>query len=114
VIIRNSAKDKEVTVEKFFPEIKERIPYDGPRSKNPLAFRYYNPAQVVGQKTMEEHLRFSVAYWHTFKGTGQDPFGDATFSRSWNRGSTPIKRAEKRLRAAFEFFLKLGIPFYCS
>ena len=100
-------------MEKFFPEIKARIPYEGPKSKNPLAFKYYNPAQVVEQKTMEEHLRFSVAYWHTFKGTGQDPFGDATFSRPWNCGSTPIERAENRLRAAFEFFLKLGVHFYC-
>jgi len=100
-------------METFFPEIKASIPYEGPKSKNPLAFKYYNPTQVIGQKTMEEHLRFSVAYWHTFKGTGQDPFGDATFSRRWNRGSTPIERAENRLRAAFEFFLKLGIHFYC-
>jgi len=69
----------------FFPEVKKRIPYDGPGSKNPLAFKYFDPVKVVGKKTMQEHLRFSVAYWHTFKGAGQDPFGDATFSRPWNK-----------------------------
>ena len=58
----------------FFPDIPEKIPYEGPDSKNPLAFRYYNPQQVVGQKSMEEHLRFSVAYWHTFKASGMDTF----------------------------------------
>ena len=66
-------------MKKFFPDIQQTIPFEGPESKNPLAFKYYNPQQVVGQKTMKDHLRFSVAYWHTFKASGMDPFGAPTF-----------------------------------
>ncbi len=97
----------------YFPDIPDKIIYEGPASKNPLAFKYYNPSQIVGQKTMAEHLRFSVAYWHTFKGTGMDPFGAATFRRPWNMGKTPMEQAENTLQAAFEFVQKLGVPFYC-
>ena len=97
----------------FFPDIPERIPFEGPDSKNPLAFKYYNPQQIVGHKTMEDHLRFSVAYWHTFKATGMDPFGAATFSRPWIKAETPLEQAEYTLRAAIEFAQKLGVPFYC-
>ena len=100
-------------MKEFFPEIQDRIPYEGTDSKNPLAFRYYEPNRVVGQKSMVDHLRFSVAYWHTFKATGVDPFGAATFHRPWNRGATPMEQAENTLRAAFEFFQKLGVPYYC-
>lgn len=98
---------------KFFPELPEKIPFEGPESKNPLAFKYFLPTQVVGKKTMEEHLRFSVAYWHTFKATGLDPFGAPTFNRPWIRAETPLEMAELTLRAAFEFAQKLGVPFYC-
>ena len=98
---------------KFFPELPEKIPFEGPESKNPLVFKYYLPTQVVGQKTMEEHLRFSVAYWHTFKATGLDPFGGPTFNRPWIKAETPLEMAELTLRAAFEFAQKLGVPFYC-
>ncbi len=97
----------------YFPDIPDKILFEGPASKNPLAFKYYNPSQIVGQKTMAEHLRFSVAYWHTFKGTGMDPFGAATFRRPWNMGKTPMEQAENTLQAAFEFVQKLGVPFYC-
>jgi len=97
----------------FFPEIPDKIVYEGPGSKNPLAFKYYNPRQIVGKKSMEEHLRFSVAFWHTFKATGMDPFGAPTFSRPWDKADTPIKQAESTLRAAIEFTQKLGAPFYC-
>jgi xylose isomerase len=97
----------------FFPDMPESIPFEGPGSKNPLAFKYYNPQQIVGQKTMEDHLRFSVAYWHTFKATGMDPFGAATFSRPWIKAETPLEQAEYTLRAAIEFAQKLGVPFYC-
>ncbi|HEA68153.1 MAG TPA: xylose isomerase [Desulfobacterales bacterium] len=96
-----------------FPDIPDKILFEGPTSKNPLAFKYYNPSQIVGQKIMAEHLRFSVAYWHTFKGTGMDPFGAATFRRPWNMGKTPMEQAENTLQAAFEFVQKLGVPFYC-
>ena len=97
----------------YFPDIPDKIIYEGSASKNPLAFKYYNPSQIVGQKTMAEHLRFSVAYWHTFKGTGMDPFGAATFRRPWNMGKTPMEQAENTLQAAFEFVQKLGVSFYC-
>jgi len=97
----------------FFPDIRQTIPFEGPESKNPLAFKYYNPQQVVGQKTMAEHLRFSVAYWHTFKASGMDPFGAPTFVRPWIQAATPLEQAECTLRAAFEFARKLGAPFYC-
>lgn len=97
----------------YFPDIPDKILFEGPQSKNPLAFKYYNPSQIVGQKIMAEHLRFSVAYWHTFKGTGMDPFGAATFRRPWNMGKTPMEQAENTLQAAFEFVQKLGVPFYC-
>ena len=100
-------------MEKFFPDLPETIPFEGPESKNPLAFKCYFPTQVVGQKTMEEHLRFSVAYWHTFKATGLDPFGAPTFNRPWIKAETLLEKAELTLRAAFEFAQKLGVPFYC-
>lgn len=97
----------------FFPEISDQIEYHGPESRDPLAFRYYNPNQVVGDKTMADHFRFAVAFWHTFKGNGADPFGNDTFNRPWNRYSTSMEKAEAALEAAFEFFNKLGVPFYC-
>lgn len=89
------------------------IPYEGRESKNPLAFKYYNPVEIVGDKSMQEHLRFSVAVWHTFTGTGSDPFGDAAFVRSWNKYPDPMDRAKARMRAAFEFFAKLRVPYFC-
>ncbi len=97
----------------YFPDIPDKILFEGPASKNSLAFKYYNPSQIVGQKTMAEHLRFSAAYWHTFKGAGMDPFGAATFRRPWNMGKTPMEQADNTLQAAFEFVQKLGVPFYC-
>ena len=97
----------------FFPEIQKTIAYEGPQTDNPLAFRYYNPERKVAGKTMEQHLRFAVAYWHTFKGTGADPFGGGVFRRSWNEGADAVEIAEKTCDAAFEFVQKLGAPFYC-
>jgi len=97
----------------YFPQIKDKIPFHGKTSKEPLAFKYYNPEQIVAGKTMEEHLRFSVAYWHTFKSGGGDPFGDPAFSRPWTRSETAMEKAEHTLNAAFEFTRKLGAPFYC-
>ncbi|MDQ3002555.1 MAG: xylose isomerase [Fibrobacterota bacterium] len=95
----------------FFPGI-ERIKYEGPESKNVLAFKYYNADQMVLGKTMRDHLRFSVAYWHAFRGTGADPFGPGTIVRPWEKGNT-VDGAIVRVRAAFEFLQKLGAPFYC-
>ena len=97
----------------FFPEVTEPISFEGPESKNPLAFKYYEAGRMVGDKTMAEHLRFSVAYWHTFCNAGMDPFGQAVFFRPWDEGASPMEKAENRARAAFEFFHKLGVNFYC-
>src|SRR6478736_5606309 len=94
-----------------FPEI-ERIKYEGPQSKNPLAFQHYKADEKVGGKTMRDHLRFSVVYWHTFRGTGADPFGPGTAVRPWEDGSDSVENAQNRARVAFEFMEKLGNPFY--
>lgn len=95
-----------------FPEVPSRIPYEGPQSRNDLAFRWYNENELVEGKTMKEHLRFSVVYWHTFRGTGSDPFGAPTMVRPWDDGSPSLENAIRRVRVAFEFMEKLGVPYY--
>ncbi len=97
----------------FFPEVKNAIKYEGPKSRNPLAFRHYNPKEKILGKTMAEHLRFAVCYWHTFKGLGADQFGMNTIIRNYNKHTDPIQRAEYTMVAAFEFFTKLGVQFWC-
>ncbi len=94
-----------------FPEI-SKIQYEGPESKNPLAFRWYNEDEVVEGKTMKEHLRFSVVYWHTFRGMGADPFGPGTAVRPWEDGTDSVENAVNRVKVAFEFIEKLGAPYY--
>lgn len=94
-----------------FPEI-QRIEYEGPRSQNPLAFRWYNPAEIVEGKSMKDHMRFSVVYWHTMRGTGGDPFGPGTAVRPWEDGSDSLDNALRRVEVAFEIFEKLQAPFY--
>lgn len=94
-----------------FPDIPV-IQYEGPKSDNPLAFRWYNPDEVVAGKTMKDHLRFSIVYWHTFRGTGSDPFGAGTMLRPWEDGSESVENACKRVRVAFELFEKLQAPYY--
>jgi xylose isomerase len=89
------------------------IRYEGPASKNPLAFKHYNPNEIVAGKSMREHLRFAVVYWHTFRGTGSDPFGAGTMLRPWDDGTNSVKNAQQRVRVAFEFIQKLGAPYYC-
>lgn len=89
------------------------ITYEGKDSDNPLAFKIYNAKQKVGKKTMEEHLRFAIAYWHTFCGTGGDPFGVGTKHFPWLKNADPLKRAYDKMDAAFEFMTKIGAPFYC-
>lgn len=96
----------------FFKGIPQ-IKYEGKESDNPLAFRYYNAKQKVGKKTMEEHFRFAIAYWHTFCGTGGDPFGPGTKNFPWNESSDAVQRAYDKADAAFEFITKIGAPFYC-
>ncbi len=91
----------------------QKIPFKGPKSKNPLAFHHYNPEEVVEGKPMKDHLRFSVAYWHTFRGTGSDPFGPGTMSRPWEAAADSVENAQNRARVAFEFMEKLGAGFYC-
>ncbi len=94
-----------------FPEI-DKIEYEGPDSDNPLAFRWYNPDEMVEGKSMKDHLRFSIVYWHTFRGTGSDPFGPGTAVRPWDDGSDSVDNAVKRVRVAFELFEKLQAPYY--
>ena len=96
----------------FFPGIGP-IKYEGPGSRNPLAFRYYDADRKVLGKTMRDHLRFSVAYWHAFRGSGADPFGPGTIVRAWEKGGDPVETAVVRVHAAFEFMRKLGTPYYC-
>lgn len=90
-----------------------KIKFEGKDSDNPLAYKFYNPDQVVAGKTMKEHLRFSVAYWHTFAANGADPFGVGTAQRPWDNISNPMDLAKKKVEAAFELFEKLGAPFFC-
>lgn len=97
--------------EPFFPNV-VALRYEGPDSDNPLAFRYYDPTRVVLGKTMQEHLRFAVCYWHSLCWPGSDVFGAGTFDRPWLEASDPIAGAEAKARAAFELFHKLGVPFF--
>uniref|UniRef100_A0A7C2NYN2 Xylose isomerase n=1 Tax=Schlesneria paludicola TaxID=360056 RepID=A0A7C2NYN2_9PLAN len=96
----------------YFPEI-PKIAYEGPKSKNPLAFKHYNPDEVVEGQTLKDLMRFAVAYWHTFRGTGSDPFGAPTMVRPWDDGTNSLENALRRVEVAFEFMEKLGAPFYC-
>jgi xylose isomerase len=94
-----------------FPDV-NKIKFEGPQSKNPLAFRHYNESEAVEGKSMKDQLRFSVAYWHTMRGTGSDPFGPGTMLRPWE-GQDTVDNAINRAKVAFEFIDKLGVPFYC-
>lgn len=95
----------------YFPGI-GKVAFEGSKSDNPLAFKFYNPDQVVGGKTMKDHLRYSVAYWHSFCGDGSDPFGAPTIIHPWGN-SDAMTAAKNKLDAAFEFFTKLDAPYYC-
>ncbi len=96
----------------YFKDI-GKIEYEGPTSKNPLAFKYYNPEEVVMGKTMEEQLRFAMSWWHTFTYMGEDQFGVGTMFREWDKHDDPMKVAKERVYAAFEFMEKMQIPFFC-
>ena len=96
----------------YFPGI-GKIEFEGAKSKNPLAFKYYDENKVILGKTMKEHLRFAIAYWHSFCASGEDPFGAGTVKFPWNCCSDPMTNAENKADAAFEFITKIGAPYYC-
>jgi xylose isomerase len=96
----------------FFPEV-QKIRFEGPNSTNPLSFRHYDANEVVAGKPMREHFRFAVAYWHTMRGMGGDPFGPGCALRPWEDGSDGVEMALTRVRVAFEFMEKLGVDYYC-
>ncbi len=100
-------------MKEFFPEVKGKIAYEGPRTKNPLAFRYYDSERLVAGKTMREQLKFAVCYWHTLKGNGSDPFGAPVYNRPWGQETNALEAADSTMRAAFEFIQKLGVDYYC-
>jgi len=98
----------------FFTSVPEPIAYEGPESDNPLAFRWYDADRMVGDRTMAEHLRMAVCYWHSFNWPGNDVFGDGTFDRPWlDPSADPMAAAREKMAAAFEFFGKLGVPYFC-
>jgi xylose isomerase len=98
----------------FFTEVSGRIAYEGPDTANALAYRVYDPDRVVAGKRMEDHLRIAVCYWHSFNWPGSDVFGAGTFDRPWLAGTgDPMQAAKSKMDAAFEFFEKLGVPFFC-
>ncbi len=96
----------------FFPGI-GKIKYEGPKSDNPLAYKWYNEEHLIGGKTMKEYLKFAVAYWHSFCNTGADPFGPGTHQFPWDVAGNAVERGKDKMDAAFEFITKLGIPYYC-
>jgi xylose isomerase len=96
----------------YFKNI-DKIKYEGPSSDNPFAFRWYDENRVVGGKSMKEHLRFACAYWHSFVGSGADPFGEPTHIFPWANTTDPVEQACQKADAAFEFIEKLGLPYYC-
>ena len=89
-----------------------KIEYEGKKSRNPMAFRWYNPEEVVSGRKMKDHLRYAIAYWHSFCGDGTDQFGNATHSHSWN-GLSIDDKISRRIDAAFEFITKIGASYYC-
>lgn len=96
----------------FFPEV-PKIEFEGSNSTNPLAFKYYNPDKLIAGQPMKEHLRFSVAYWHSFVEEGGDPFGAGTWQRPWDDIDDPMEQAKVKVRAGFEFMDKLGVDYFC-
>lgn len=98
--------------QEYFPGVGQ-IPFEGPGSDNPLSFKAYDASRVIAGQTMEEHLRFAVCYWHTFHGTGSDAFGPGTRDYAWGHALDKMQAARQRMDAAFEFFTKLNVPYYC-
>ncbi|MGB8703707.1 MAG: xylose isomerase, partial [Gillisia sp.] len=96
----------------YFKNI-DRIKFEGRESDNPLAFKWYDENREVAGKTLKEHLRFAMAYWHTMVNRGGDPFGTPTETFAWDKDENVLARAKNKMDAAFEFMQKLGVPFYC-
>ena len=96
----------------YFPGI-GRIQYEGRESTNPLSYKWYDENKVVAGKSMKDHFKFAVAYWHSFCNTGSDPFGPGTQHFPWDESSDAVQRAKDKMDAAFEFITKLGVPYYC-
>ena len=101
------------TATEYFPGV-DKIQYEGADSRNPFAFKHYDPDQVIAGKTMREHMRFGVCYWHTMRNGGADPFGGPTRNMPWETdGSNEMEIAENTMRANFEFISKLGVDYWC-
>jgi len=96
----------------YFPEV-EFVPFEGRDSDNPFAFKYYNPEQLIAGKSMADHFRFAIAYWHSFCGNGADPFGMPTRNMPWLSAGNPLDRAKDKMDAAFEFITKIQAPYFC-
>ncbi len=96
----------------FFKKIPQ-IKYEGLKSDNPLAFRWYDENKKIAGKTMKDFFKFACAYWHSFVNNGSDPFGEGTHVFQWNEKEDPVKRAKDKMDAAFEFITKMGMPYYC-
>jgi len=90
-----------------------KIPFEGSESDNPFAFKYYNPDQIVAGKTMRDHFKFAIAYWHSFCGQGTDPFGAGTQNFPWDKATDPVQAARDKADAAFEFISKMGFDYFC-
>jgi len=101
-----------MATKEYFKGIKNII-FEGKDSDNPLSFKYYNPEQVIAGKTMREHFKFAIAYWHTFCGQGSDPFGPGTQNFPWDQASDPSQAAKDKADAAFEFISKMGFDYFC-
>ena len=91
----------------------DKIQYEGRKTDNPLAFRWYEESKIVAGKPMKEWFRFACAYWHSFNGSGADPFGGPTHIFPWDASTDAVQRAKDKMDAAFEFITKLSLPFYC-
>ncbi|MEX2592044.1 MAG: xylose isomerase [Anditalea sp.] len=96
----------------YFPNI-EKIKFEGRDSKNPLAYRFYDENKIIAGKSMKDHFRFAIAYWHSFCATGNDPFGPGTMIHEWDKAEDAVQRAKDKMDAAFEFITKIGAPYYC-
>ncbi|MBU6169270.1 MAG: xylose isomerase [Bacteroidetes bacterium] len=107
-----SSKNVLTGAKTYFPEV-EFVPFEGKDSDNPFAFKYYNPEQLIAGKSMADHFRFAIAYWHSFCGNGADPFGMPTRNMPWLSAGNPLDRAKDKMDAAFEFITKIQAPYFC-